>query len=132
MSLHVDARARKLVADVADVRVDLALSALAIALGSAMVMVWQAPPALVLPLVAVVAIGAGDGFAATTSRVEGAFFGMCAAIVGLLLSCSVALVGGAWPSVSHIWSGVWLVGAMLVSAASASFAARAAHPESRW
>jgi hypothetical protein len=123
-------------ADVVDARVDLALSALAIGLGAAIVGAWQAPVPIVLALTALVviqgsarigraraserrlllAIGAADGFPATMSRIEGACFGLCAAIIGLLGSLVAS-------SVDVTSSVVWLVVATVAAAASASLAA---------
>jgi predicted lysophospholipase L1 biosynthesis ABC-type transport system permease subunit len=143
VSVYFDSRVKKMAADVVDVRVELALSALATALGAVIAAAWEAPIPIVLALTALVviqgaarigraraserrllmAIGAADGYAVTLSRIEGACFGGCAALVALLVSLSVAMVGGAWSSESVAWSGVWLVVTTVVAAASASLAA---------
>ena len=141
MRVYFDSRVKKMAADLTALRVELAASALAIALAWAMVVIWQPPMLMMLALAALVviqsaarigrarvserrlliAIGAADGFTATISRIEGACFGLCAAMIGLLGSSL------ATSSVDLTSSALWLVVATVVAAASASLAA-----ESGW
>jgi hypothetical protein len=140
--VEVDTRWTKVRVDLVEVRFEILAGAAAVALGSLTVAMWQPPVALVLvgvlPLAALVialgaarigrarasewsflrAIGAGDGFAATLSRIEGGCFGAAVAILGLLVSFIVALaIGGA---TSLRWDVVWLVVATTVAMVSAS------------
>jgi hypothetical protein len=137
-----DARWRKVVADLLDLRTELVSSALAVALGSAVVTLWQSPLALVLPLVLLVvaqggarigrvraaeaqllrAIGAMDGFASTLSGVEGACFSGVAALIGVVLSAIVAALAGT--PMTPTLAAVWLVGSTLVGSTSARIASR--------
>jgi hypothetical protein len=145
--VRFDARARKVLADLAEVRFEMLASVMAVALGSVAVAVWQPAIALVvvgvLPLAALVvalgaarigharaaewslltAIGAEDGFATTLARVEGACFGASAAVVGLLVSSILALLAGG--ATLPGWDVVWLVVATAVASASASIAGSA-------
>jgi hypothetical protein len=148
MNLDVDARTRKIVADLVDARADLALSTVAVALSSVAVQAWRPPRALVLvgvlPCVALVlaqggarlgraraseraawpALGAESGFVSRLARCEGGCFGAVAGATGGLVGSSAALAAGASsPAELLVSTGAWLLGAMGAAVAGAWIAA---------